>query len=451
MKDRYLTVTALTKYMKRKIETDRNLKQVYLRGEISNFKRHSRGHMYLTIKDDKSRIQAVMFSSYNRFIKFTPEDGMNVLIKGEIGVYEPYGQYQLYIHEMQPDGIGSLYLAYEQLKKKLEAEGVFDPRLKKPIPSYPDHIGVITSPTGAAIRDIFTTINRRYPIVKKTLLPVLVQGENGADSIVQAIEKANALNQFDVLIVGRGGGSIEELWNFNEERVARAIVNSNVPVISAVGHETDYTISDFAADLRAPTPTGAAELAVPSLKEVADRVKVMKNRILRALYTKTQANRERLNSLRESYAFKYPVYMLRQKEQDLDRLFEQMQRTSKQYLQRKKENHQHIYRRLIQHHPSRKIEDMQRNVNQITNKMNKQMDYILQQKATSFQRNVEKLSLLNPLEVIQRGYAIPYDQQKNVIKTVRQVQPGDRMYVKLKDGLVDCQVWGLEEEDQQNE
>ncbi|GAA0482085.1 exodeoxyribonuclease VII large subunit [Salinibacillus aidingensis] len=451
MKDRYLTVTALTRYVKRKIETDRNLKQVYLRGEISNFKRHSRGHMYLTIKDDRSRIQAVMFASYNRFIKFTPEDGMNVLIKGEIGVYEPYGQYQLYIHEMQPDGIGSLYLAYEQLKKKLGAEGLFDPRLKKPIPAYPEHIGVITSPTGAAIRDIFSTLNRRYPIAKKTLIPVLVQGKNGADSIVQAIKKANSLDQFDVLIVGRGGGSIEELWNFNEERVARAIVDSSIPVISAVGHETDYTISDFAADLRAPTPTGAAELAVPSLKEVADRMTVMRNRIVRALQTKTQANRDRLISLRESYAFRYPVHMLRQKEQDLDRMFEQMQRASRQYIQRKKENNEHLNKRLLQHHPDRKIGEMQKNVTQIRSRLHKQMKYVLQQKMTSFQKDVEKLSLLNPMEVIRRGYAIPYDQQKNVVRTVSQVQPGDKMYVRLKDGLVDCQVLGLEEEDQKNE
>ncbi|MRG86545.1 exodeoxyribonuclease VII large subunit [Salinibacillus xinjiangensis] len=447
MKDRYLTVSALTKYIKRKMETDQNLKQVYLRGEISNFKRHSRGHMYMTLKDNQSRIQAVMFASYNRFVKFVPENGMSVLIRGEIGVYEPYGQYQLYIHDMQPDGIGSLYLAYEQLKKKLDAEGLFDPSRKKSIPSYPDHIGVITSPTGAAIRDIFSTINRRYPIVKKTLLPVLVQGDYASDSIVQAIRKANELKQFDVLIIGRGGGSIEELWGFNEEKVARAIVESSIPVISAVGHETDFTISDFVADLRAPTPTGAAELAVPSLNEVMDRISVMQARIQQAIETKAKAHKEKLQSLRQSYAFRYPVQLLRQKEQDLDRLVEQLQRVMKQYIERKQEQSIYVNKRLSQHHPQRKIEETKIEVGRLTNQLNKQMTQVIQQKQTTFQRQIEKLTLLNPLEIMQRGFAIPFDHNQTVIKTVEQVHPGDKMLVKLKDGTIDCQVWGIEEED----
>src|SRR5690625_3380696 len=241
----YLTVSALTKYIKRKLETDKHLRNIWLKGEISNFKYHNRGHMYLTIKDEQSRIQAVMFASQNRRLTFMPEDGMHVLIRGEISVYEPYGQYQLYIHQMEPDGLGSLYLAFEQLKEKLSKQGYFDERHKRAIPTYPKHIGLVTSPTSAAVRDMITTIKRRFPITRITIIPAIVQGEQGPESIVQGIEKANQLGIFDVLIVGRGGGSIEELWCFNDERVAMAIFHPKIPVISAVGHETDITISDF--------------------------------------------------------------------------------------------------------------------------------------------------------------------------------------------------------------
>jgi exodeoxyribonuclease VII large subunit len=447
VKDRYLTVSALTRYIKHKLETDANLKQIHLRAEISNFKHHSRGHMYLTLKDNHSRIQAVMFSSYNRNIKFRPEDGMNVLIKGEIGLYEPNGQYQLYIHDMQPDGIGALYLAYEQLKKKLETEGLFDQSRKKKLPLYPNHIGVITSPTGAAVRDIFTTINRRYPIVKKSLLPVLVQGDFAAKSIVQAIKKANELDQFDVLIIGRGGGSIEELWSFNEEIVSRAIVESNIPIISAVGHETDFTISDFAADLRAPTPTGAAELAVPSLSDVVEKISVMKTRMDRAMNVKVAIMKDKLVSLEQSYAFRYPAQLLRQKELDLDRLYDQFQKVTKNYVQRQKEKGEFLHKRLSQFHPSKQLEDVKTQITKLSSQLYKSMTNQLNSKQNEFQHKLEKLSLLNPLDIMKRGYSIPYSEKRNVIKTIKQIKPGDKVFVKLQDGTLDCQVWGIEEEE----
>ncbi len=447
VENRYLTVTALTRYIKHKIETDRNLKEVYLRGEISNFKLHSRGHMYLTLKDDQARIQAVMFSSYNRFIKFRPENGMNVLIKGEISVYEPHGQYQLYIHDMQPDGIGALYLAYEQLKEKLEKEGLFNQERKKVIPKYPEHIGVITSPTGAAVRDIFSTLNRRYPIAKKTLLPVLVQGEYAPQSIVQAINRANELQLFDCLIVGRGGGSIEELWSFNEESVARAIANSSIPIISAVGHETDFTISDFVADLRAPTPTGAAELAVPSVQDVADRISIMKARIQRATTMKLTSLREKLTSLEESYAFRYPVQMLRQKELDLDRLLDQLQRTIKSYQRQQMDNVTNITKRLMQHHPSRKIETVTIQATNVRERLQRAMKLQLQNKHSIFSHRLDKLSLLNPLDIIKRGYTVTYDENKNVVKSVRDVQIGENVDVTLLDGTLMCEVRAIKEEE----
>lgn len=255
---KYLSVSVWTKYIKRKFDADPHLQQAYIKGEISNFKQHSSGHMYFTLKDEKARLLAVMFSAHNGSLKFMPENGMKVLVRGDISVYEQSGQYQLYVKAMTPDGVGDLYTAYEQLKKKLEKAGLFAPLHKKTLPSYPKSVGVITSPTGAALRDILTTIKRRYPIAKVIIYPALVQGANAAPTIAKAISTANERNEVDVLIIGRGGGSIEELWAFNEEIVANSIYDSDIPIISAVGHETDFTIADFVADLRAPTPTAAA-------------------------------------------------------------------------------------------------------------------------------------------------------------------------------------------------
>ena len=349
MRDKYLTVHALTKYIKRKIDTDKHLQIVYVKGEISNFNHHSRGHMYLTIKDDFSRIQAVMFASNNRTLKFVPEDGMHVLIKGKISVFERYGQYQLYIDHMEPDGLGSLYLAFEQLKDKLFNEGYFDQAKKKPLPLYPKHIAVVTSPTGAAIRDIITTLHRRYPLVNITVIPVHVQGPYAANSIVQAIHKANTSNMFDLIIVGRGGGSIEDLWSFNEEAVAKAIYHSKIPIISAVGHETDVTICDYVADVRASTPTSAAELAVPSQTELIEKIKQFKRSLNQLLLTKINNEKKHVHRLFQSYAFRYPLQLILQKEQELDHLTD---RTKKNVLNQTKEKRSSLKnlkaRRLLQ-------------------------------------------------------------------------------------------------------
>ena len=259
----YLSVTALTKYIKYKLEGDTHLKQIYLKGEISNLTKHSRGHYYFSLKDENAQIKAIMFSSATKSLAFDPKDGDKVLAYGAISVYEPSGSYSIQIYQMEPDGIGALYLAYEKLKEEMEEKGYFSQTRKKPIPKYPSAIGVITSPTGAAIRDIIHTIERRYPLTKLILYPALVQGDTAKESIRDQINKANQDSLVDVLIVGRGGGSIEDLWAFNERVVAEAIYASKIPIISAVGHETDFTISDFVSDLRAPTPTAAAELATP--------------------------------------------------------------------------------------------------------------------------------------------------------------------------------------------
>ena len=267
MEPKYVTISLINKAIKNVIDAQPFLNKVYLKGEISNYKGHTRGHLYFTLKDESSRISAVMFSSQASSLNFIPADGMNVLVEGRIGVYEASGAYQVYVEKMVEDGIGNLYLEYEKLKKKLEQEGLFNEDHKLPIPKYPKTIGIITAPTGAAVRDIISTIKRRYPLCQTILFPTLVQGELAKDNIVKQLNKAQEYD-LDLIICGRGGGSIEDLWAFNEECVARAIYECKIPIISAVGHEPDFTIADYVADLRAPTPTGAAEMAVPNLVDL---------------------------------------------------------------------------------------------------------------------------------------------------------------------------------------
>ncbi|MCA1030683.1 exodeoxyribonuclease VII large subunit [Bacillus timonensis] len=442
---KYLTVTALTKYIKRKFDFDPHLQDIWIKGEISNFKAHSRGHMYFTLKDSQARIQAVMFASSNKGLRFSPEDGMKVLIRGEISVYEQNGNYQVYVKEMQPDGIGNLYLAYEELKKKLQEEGLFSDSHKKKLPLYPQNIGVITSPTGAAIRDILTTIKRRYPIGKVTIIPALVQGSNAAPSISKAIKSANDLGFLDVLIVGRGGGSIEELWAFNEETVAREIFQSAVPIISAVGHETDYTIADFVADLRAPTPTGAAEMAVPHITELYERLTNRNNRLIRIMKDQTSYHSERLKSLQKSYAFRYPKKLYDQKEQQLDRLLERLDRQGKNNLQKKKEKFERVLLKLNHQRPSERLRAARENQQLLIKSLQKEMATVLRRKQYEFTAAISKLEALSPLKIMDRGYSLVYDQDNKLIKSISNIETGQSIMVKLQDGSLDCSVKNVEE------
>lgn len=446
MKDNYLTVTALTKYIKRKFDTDPHLKNIWLKGEISNFKHHSRGHMYLTIKDDQTRVQAVMFAGNNRTLKFRPENGMNILIKGEIGVFEPFGQYQLYIQQMEPDGIGSLYLAFEQLKEKLHKQGYFEKKHKKAIPMFPKHIGIITSPTGAAVRDVITTLKRRYPIAKHTIIPVLVQGQNAAVSITKAIEAANKKEIFDVLIVGRGGGSIEELWSFNEEMVAEAIFQSTVPVISAVGHETDITISDYVADLRAPTPTSAAELAVPSRIELKEKLFNIDRSLTRTMHIMATNREQHLQRLKHSYAFRYPEQLLKQKEQELDRQVERLEKAYDIHIKQKYETLTNMKIRFLNQHPKRQLDQSTKELNQFVKQKNYYMSQIINRKSQQLATAIDKLTLINPLEVMKRGFAIPYTFDGHIINSSKQVNKTDDITVKLSDGTLTCSVTNVKED-----
>jgi exodeoxyribonuclease VII large subunit len=441
----YLTVQALTKYIKRKFDRDPHLNGVYVKGEISNFKRHSSGHMYFTLKDEKARILAVMFSSQNQSLKFRPENGMNVLIRGDLSVYEAGGQYQIYVKDMQPDGIGALYLAYEQLKEKLKGAGYFDESRKKKIPSFPTKIAVVTSPTGAAIRDIITTIKRRYPIGEVLVYPALVQGEKAPASVAEAIHKVNEDPTIDVLIIGRGGGSIEELWAFNEEIVADAIAGSVIPIISAVGHETDFTIADFVADLRAPTPTAAGELAVPHIDDLLERVMNRKLRLIKAFKNRLNHDRQRLETLRRSYSLRNPHLVYQQKMEQLDRLNEKMDRAATSRLKEQQDHTAQLTERMRRLHPDRMIKLQGERLQSIQNRLEKQYASGLKEKRQQFLSILSTMEALSPLKVMERGYSLSYNEDDSLITSVAQVQKGQSLTVRVKDGQIHCKADSIEE------
>ena len=323
MNDKYLTVTALTRYLKYKIESDNNLKKVYLKGEISNFKAHSTGHFYFSIKDENSIIRAIMFRGNASKLGFMPTEGMKVLVTGSISVYPATGNYQIYVEDLIEDGVGNLYVAFEKLKEKLSKEGLFDTKYKKKIPKIPENIGIVTAPTGAAIKDIISTIRRRFPLANTYLFPCLVQGETAPKDITEKLKQADSYN-LDVIIIGRGGGSFEDLNCFNDEELARTIFKCKTPIISAVGHEIDYTISDFISDLRAPTPTGAAEMAVPNMLDVKTNINQFKIRLGEAIIKKIKYQRLNLEALTNSYVIKNPMLMYQNKVQTLDLIIDKL-------------------------------------------------------------------------------------------------------------------------------
>lgn len=440
----YLTVSALTKYIKRKFDADPHLQTVYVRGEISNFKLHTSGHMYFTLKDSKSRILAVMFAMNAKGMKFVPENGMKVLIQGDVSVYEASGQYQIYVKHMSPDGIGDLYLAYEQLKQKLAENGMFSDAHKKALPSFPKVVGVITSPTGAVLRDIRTTIARRFPIAKIIIYPALVQGEQAPKSISMAIATANSRKEADVLIVGRGGGSIEELWAFNEEMVAQSIYDSDIPIISAVGHETDYTIADFVADLRAPTPTAAAELAVPHIHELMGRISDRKARLNRAIQERLQFEKSRITRLEKSYAFRYPQKTYEQKVEQLDKAIERLKKNSYRLFLKKEESFVLLQKALLKNHPEAIMQMSKQGLDQQQKALKRAMELIMKDKFQSFMHLNTKLDAVSPLKIMDKGYGLIFSEEK-LIKSRKQVEIGDSISVAIKDGTLECEIREIKE------
>lgn len=416
MNDKYITVTQLTKYIKYKIDTDKNLQEVFLKGEISNFKAHTRGHYYFTIKDETSRINAIMFSSQTKKIKFIPTDGMRVLVTGKINVYEANGGYQIYVSDMLEDGVGNLYIAYEQLKKKLEKEGLFDPQKKKRIPKIPKRVGVITAPTGAAIRDILSTIKRRFPLTEIILLPALVQGADAAPSIIKQIKNAENFN-LDTLIIGRGGGSIEDMWCFNDEEVAYSIYNSNIPIISAVGHEIDFTIADFVADLRAPTPTGAAELAVPNRLDVINYIEQLNIRSKKVMKNKLEFLNQKLMEIKNKYILKNPLSIYEVKEQQFDYVLEKLKHNMTALYNHKEKQYLNIISSYLFKEPMKLID-------------HKKNQYI---------QTISKLEALSPLSTIKRGYSI-IKKEDTVITSIKNLKPKDKIKIDLSDGAINAQI-----------
>lgn len=391
-----LSVSQLNRYIKMNFDADENLANIFISGEISNFTNHYRtGHLYFTLKDDSAAVRAVMFNSSAKRLKFMPEDGMKVIARGRVSVYEASGQYQLYVDDMQPDGVGALNLAYEQLKEKLQKEGLFSELHKKPLPPYPEKVGVITSPTGAAVRDIINVLGRRFPYAEIVFCPVLVQGEGAHLQLTDAVNMFNSERAADVVIIGRGGGSIEDLWEFNDEGLARAVYNSEIPVISAVGHETDFTICDFVADMRAPTPSAAAELAVPDANELQYALSALKNRMFLNVSSGIADRRSRLEYLTSKGALKSPDEMLSNRSQRLDTAFSKMLSSYENRIGGKK---------------------------------------------VEFISVATALSKLDPMSVLMRGFAFVSDKNGENVYSSQALAKGDKINVRFHDGSAVCEV-----------
>lgn len=445
MEQRIYSIKELNRYIRMKLESDNVLSEVWIRGEISNFTHHSSGHMYFTLKDADSRIKTIMFASHNQRLPFIPKEGTRVIAKGNVSVYERDGQYQFYVTQMQPDGVGSLYLAYEQLKSKLESAGWFLPERKKAIPRFPKVIGVVTSPTGAAVRDIITTLERRYPRANVILYPVLVQGKGAAPSIVKAIKALNESAEADVLIVGRGGGSLEELWAFNEEIVAHAIYHSSIPVISAVGHETDFTIADFVADLRAATPTAAAELAVPHQAELMATIKQRQNMLYRLVQSKVEQAQVSLKRVQRSPVLVHPKRNLTQHIERLDALQTRSKYLIRNYISHQTSRHSQLHHQLLRYHPAQTFLSVKRRHVELTRQLGQGMERIMREHKQRLAGSIRHLDALSPLKVMERGYSLVYDEQEEkLIKSIDDVHLGDLITVKVADGDLSCQVWGME-------
>ncbi|HIY56812.1 MAG TPA: exodeoxyribonuclease VII large subunit [Candidatus Tetragenococcus pullicola] len=440
----YLTVSVLTKYLKRKFDADPYLERVYLTGEISNFRLRP-NHQYFSLKDEHAKISAVMFKGAFSKLKFRPEEGMKVLVVGHISIFEATGNYQIYIEQMQPDGVGALYQAYEQLKEKLDKEGIFRAP-KKILPRYPKKIAVVTSPSGAVIRDIITTVRRRFPIAQVVLFPTVVQGNKAADDVVRNIQRIEAIGDFDTIIIGRGGGSIEDLWPFNEERVARAIFQAQTPIISSVGHETDTTIADLVADVRAATPTAAAELAVPVLSEEILRIDEKKARLQQAFLRQLQQKEERYQRVKSSYIFRQPERLYDAQSLKLDQFSQKLIQEMQTLLYEKNRLAQdeiHRFKRVV---PVSQVKEKQQQRDFLTQRLNQQIQLLLEKKQNQFQQSVQALDLLSPLKIMGRGYSYTTKESK-VVKSIQEIAVDDQLAIHYPDGQAQVKIIALEEEE----
>lgn len=440
----YLTVTALTKYIKRKFERDPYLERIYLTGEISNFRNRANAHQYFSLKDDHAKISAIMFKAAFQKLKFTPEEGMKVLVIGRISLYEASGNYQITIEHMEPDGVGALYQALEEMKKKLKKEGLFDAP-KQLIPTFPRRIAVVTSPSGAVIRDIMTTIKRRFPIVQLVIYPTLVQGNKAADAIVSSIRMVEEKGDFDTMILARGGGSIEDLWPFNEEKVARAIFEAQTPIISSVGHETDTTIADLVADVRAATPTAAAEISVPLLSDELIKIEQLKLRLVQSYARKVEILNQRLTSQLNSYIFNQPQRLYEGYAQKLDLLTERLVRAMEEKNQQLKNDLNVHMLQLNAQNPTQLVKQKHSDLSVMNRQLTTQMEWYMENQTKRFQYAVQSLDYLSPLKIMNRGYSYATKDGK-VIKDSKQVKVEDKIHIHLHKGSFEAKVIKKEEE-----
>ncbi len=425
-------VSQLNRRAKQLLET--HLPLIWVEGEISNFARPSSGHWYFTLKDEQAQVRCAMFRGRNQQVRFNPQQGQQVLLRARVSLYENRGDYQLIAEHMEEAGHGALQRAFEALKHKLAQEGLFESDRKRPIPALPRHIGVITSASGAAVRDILTVLKRRFPSIPVTLIPVPVQGKEAAPAIVEALSLANRSGLFDVLILGRGGGSLEDLWPFNEEMVARAIVASDTPVVSAVGHEVDFTIADFVADLRAPTPSAAAELVVPDASDWLVRFRGYTQRLTQLMHRRLQAEQHHLQHL--SKRLRHPGERLQQQSQRLDNLELRLKRTIRQHLAQQRQTLDNLAARQKAQRPEPQIRQWQQRVKQLEDRLNRQMTQSLKQKKQRLGEAGRLLHSVSPLNTLDRGYAIVHNEAGEVIRDAAQVQAGERIRTRVAEGEI---------------
>lgn len=443
--DQYLTVSALTQYIKRKFDVDPYLHRVYVVGEISNFRLRVNGHQYFSIKDEQAKINVIMFKSAFAKVKFQPEEGMRVIVSGRISVYPGNGSYQLYVDSMQPDGVGALYQAYEQLKAKLDKEGLFKAP-KQAIPRFPKKIAVVTSRSGAVIRDIITTVKRRYPIVQLVLFPVAVQGNEAAPNIAAQIKFINTLPDFDTIILGRGGGSIEDLWPFNEEVVARAIFESRIPTISSVGHETDTTIADLVADVRAATPTAAAELATPVLTDVLTDLQKTELRVINAFKNILKIKQQQARQLENSYIFQEPQRLYEGYVQNVDQLTERLRNAQKQYLADRSAELVKLQHRLLVNNPQNQVDLATQKVGYLREQLLSVITRRFTQSQTQMQKLVAALDNLSPLRIMSRGYTY-VTKDELVVNSVEKLSVNDAIKLNFSDGSADAIIKTINNEE----
>lgn len=435
--NKYLTVTDLNYYITQKFKNDPYLHKVFLQGELSNFRYRRNSHQYFSLKDEKSKINVVMFRSYFDKVKFKPEEGMKVYVVGYVSVYGPQGTYQFYAENMEPAGLGALYEQLKQLQAKLVKEGLFNPEHKRKLPRFPDKIAVVTSASGAVIHDIMVTANRRFPHAEIDLFPAQVQGDTAADSLVRAMKQiANRADEYDVMIIGRGGGSLEDLWPFNEEKVVRQVYDMPMPVISSVGHETDTTLCDLAADARAATPTAAAEYATPNLADELAGIHQLQSRLIAGMQNNINQKRERLNRIKKSVIMREPTRLYDQQIQQVDILKQRLQNSIENKLNYSLQNYRLLNQRLLSVNPNKQIETIKQQKTFLIKQLNDNMKHYLKNKRNEINSVMQQLDDYSPLKTLKRGFVYTTSQNGETVSSVEQVKKNDQLQLHFKDGQV---------------